>query len=569
MKKVSFLIVVLFLASAAGAFAQKSSGKKQPKKVETENQFRTREEMQNTASYLEAVKERLNGNYTAAESILTELLARNPNHDGAHYEFAKLHLQKNKISDAIRELKTAISLCDNNIWYKVLLAETYDQAGMPKLSEPLWLAITKAEPYNLEYRYKHTVTLLEQKKWKEAMNNYNVLELQMGINEDNTYDKMKIWLRLNKIDNAAKELEKLAVEYPNNPLYYLEIANLYIFNKMQEKAIPYLKKAREVSPNNPKINITLYNYYLENKKEEEAFTYLKSAFASSELDIDEKIRILMSYYILSRNNLKMREKAFILVENLTRAHSEDPKAWSIYADFLIQDGKYAEAKEAFEKVIARNGSKYLVWEQYLSILAELGLWEDAVTQSSKAIELFPTQPLPYMIKGIASYIQKDYSTAITALDDGLQYVTEEKQKYQFYFYLAESHEKLQNYTKSDNYYETLIDKQPKNATALNNYSYSLAERGHRLELALALAKKANELEPNSVYYQDTYGWAFFKNNDYENAKIWLEKALKNGGEKDYDVVNHYSILLEKMGETQKAEEYKKKAQMLKQADETK
>jgi len=433
----------------------------------------------------------------------------------------------------------------------------------------LWLAITKAQPYNLEYRYKHTVTLLEQKKWKEAMNNYNVLELQMGINVDNTYDKMKIWLRLNKIDNAAKELEKLAVEYPNNPLYYLEIANLYIFSKMQEKAIPYLKKAREISPNNPKINITLYNYYLENKKDDEAFTYLKSAFASPELDIDEKIRILMSYYMLARNNLKVREKAFILTENLTKAHADDPKAWSIYADFLVQDGKYAEAKEAFEKVIARNKSKYLVWEQYLSILEKLNLLEDAVTQSSKAIELFPTQPYPYLIKGFASYKQKDYPTAIEAFNGGLQYVTKEEEKYEFYFLLAGAYEKMQNYEKSDNYYEMLIDKQPKNAAALNNYSYSLAERGHRLELALALAKKANELNPNSGYYQDTYGWAFFKNNDYENAKIWLEKALKNGGEKDYDIVNHYSILLEKMGETQKAEEYKKKAEQLKQADETK
>ena len=218
-------------------------------------------------------------------------------------------------------------------------------------------------------------------------------------------------------------------------------------------------------------------------------------------------------------------------------------------------------------MIARNESKYVIWEQYLSILLELELWEEAENQSNKVIELFPTQALPYLFKGISTYIQKDYPAAIEALDDGLQYVSEEKQKYQFYFYLAEAYEKTQNYEKSDNYYEVLIEKQPKNATLLNNYSYSLAERGHRIDLALSLAKKANELEPNTVYYQDTYGWAFFKNNDYPNAKIWLEKALKNGGENDYDVVNHYSILLEKMGETPKAEEYKKKAQQLKQANE--
>ena len=568
MRKITFLFVVFFLASFVSLLAQKSDKKKQSKQETTENRFRTKEEMQITATFIDAVKERLNGNYTAAENLLSEVLAKAPNHDAAHYEFAKLHLQKNKITDAIRELKTAISLCDTNIWYKILLAETYDDAGMYNLSEPLWAGIIKAQPQNWEYLYKHTICLIYQNKLKEAINSYNLMEVQMGVNEEITYAKRGIWLHLNKVDNAAKEMEKLAEAYPYNAQYYLEIADMYIVNKMQEKAIPYLKKAREINPNNPKINITLYNYYIENKKDEEAFVYLKSAFASPELPIDEKVKILMGYYMLSLVNTTVKEKAYMLLDSLIQAHPEDPKSWSIYADFLMQDNRYTEAKDVFEKVIALNESRYLVWEQYLSVLMELGLWEEADSQSNKVIDLFPTQPFPYFVKGISSYIQKDYSTAIDALDDGLQYVTEEKQKYQFYFYLAESYEKMQNYAKSDNYYEVLIEKQPKNATALNNYSYSLTERGQRIELALELAKKANELEPNNRYYEDTYGWAFFKNNDYANAQKWLEKALKNGGENDYDIVNHYGIVLEKMGEIQKAEEYKKKAELLKQTHET-
>jgi len=567
MRKITFLFVVLLLGSS-GIFAQKSNKKTQPKKEIVENKFRTKEEIQVTAIFVDAVKERLNGNYTAAESLLQQVLAKNSNHDAAHFEYAKLYLQKNKISDAIRELKTAISLCDTNIWYKILLAETYDKAGMHNLSEPLWAFIIKKQPQNWEYISNYIISLMGQNKLKEAIGGLNLLEVQMGVNEDITYEKRRIWLYLNKVDNAAKEMEKLAEENPNNPKYYLEIANMYIVNRMQEKAIPYLKKAREINPNNPKINITLYNYYLENKKDEEAFEYLKSAFAASELDIDEKIRILVGYYVHSPTNAKIKAKSYILVENLIKAHPNESAAWAMYADLHMLDKNYPVAKDAFEKFIALNENKYIIWEQYLSILLELGLWDSAVLQGDKAIELFPTQSYPCFAKGVASYMLKDYQTAIDALEDGLQYVAEEQLKYQFYFYLAETYEKMQNYEKSDNYYEVLIDKQPKNATALNNYSYSLAERGHRIELALSLAKKANELEPNTVHYQDTYAWAFFKNNDFPNAKIWLEKALKNGGETNYDVVNHYSILLEKMGDTQKAEEYKKKAEQLKQAHET-
>ena len=569
MRKITFLFIILLLGSSAGAFAQKSKKKNEPKQDVSEPRFRTKEEMQTTATFVDAVKERLNGNYTAAESLLQQVLAKNPKHDAAHYEYAKLYLQKNKISDAIRELQTAISLCDSNIWYRVLLAETYDNAGKHNLSEPLWAYIIKKEPQNWEYLYNYTLSLIYQKKLKEAINGYNLMEVQMGVNEDITYAKCKIWLHLNKVDNAAKEIEKLAAENPNDPKYYLEIADMYIINKMLEKAVPYLKKAREINPNNPQINITLYNYYIENKKDEEAFEYLKSAFAAPELGIDEKIKILMNYFILSPSNAKIKEKAYILVGNLIKAHPEDSRAWAMYADLYMLDKNYTVAKNAFENFIALNENKYVVWEQYLSILLELSMWDSVVLQSDRAIELFPTQAYPCFSKGVASYMLEAYQPAIDALEEGLQYVTEEPLKYQFYFYLAEGYGKLQNYFKSDNYYEVLIDKQPKNATFLNNYSYSLAERGHRIELALELAKKANELEPNTVYYQDTYGWAFFKNNDFPNAKIWLEKALKNGGENNYDVVNHYYILLEKMGDVQKAEEYKKKAEQLKQADEKK
>ena len=567
MQKITFLFIILFLSSSAGLYAQKSKKKNEPKKEITENRFRTKEEIQNTRIFVDAVKERLNGNYTAAENLLLQLFAKEPNHDAAHYEYAKLLLQKNKITDAINELKTAIKICDTNMWYKVLLAETYDEAGMYALSEPLWLSLGKIQPRNIEYLYRYTVSLIYQNKLKEAINGYNMMEMQMGVNEEITSAKRGIWLILNKVDNAVKEMEKLAEEYPSNPQYYLDIADLYIVNKMQEKAIPYLKKAREINPNNPKTNITLYNYYIENKKEDEAFEYLKSAFKAPELDIDEKIRILVNYYTLSATNDKVKAESYILVENLIKAHPDESRAWAMYADLYMLDKNYAVAKKAFENFIALNENKYIIWEQYLSILLELDLWDSTIEQSNKVIELFPTQAFPCFAKGVASYMLEDYQTAIDALEDGLQYVAEEKQKHQFYFYLAEAYGKTQNYFKSDNYYEVLLEKQPKNATVLNNYSYSLAERGQKIEYALELAKKANELAPNTVYYQDTYGWAFFKNNDYSNAKIWLEKALKNGGENDYDVVNHYRILLEKMGDIQKADEYKKKAEQLKRTNE--
>jgi hypothetical protein len=43
----------------------------------------------------------------------------------------------------------------------------------------------------------------------------------------------------------------------------------------------------------------------------------------------------------------------------------------------------------------------------------------------------------------------------------------------------------------------------------------------------------------------------------------LEKALSHGGDKEYEILIHYSEVLEKSGDTTSAEKYKEKAEKLK------
>ena len=560
MKRINLVIITFICVFFAGnGYAQKKIKNQKEQQLVQKTDTITPEQRRNTAIFINAVKERLNGNYTQAEILLQNVIAAEPSHAAARYEYAKILIKKYKYSAAIDELKTAVKLDENNIWYKILLAETYDNTNQFALSEKLWSEISKLEPQNIEYLYRYTVSLIYQKKLKEAINGYNMIETQIGVNEEITNAKKSIWLHLDKVDNAAKEMEKLAENYPTEAKYYLDIADMYVINKTPEKAIPYLKKAEKIDPNNPLINITLYNYYTENKKYEEAFTYLVKAFASAELNIDEKIRILLGYYSSPKDSVK----AYQLLNNFIKAHPEDPKAWSMYADFLTRDDKLKEAKTAYEKVISRDDSKYMIWQQYLAVLMELGEWEDAYKQSYTAMSLFPTQAFPYFSHGVAASTKKEYENAVSVLEEGKKYAVEDALITQITIFLAEAYNNLKIFEKSDKYYDELVRKNPKNATVLNNYSYSLSEREHRLEYALQLARKAVELAPNTAIFEDTYAWAFFKNNDYQNAKLWLEKALKNGGDKEYEILLHYSEVLEALGDTISAEKYKEKAEKIK------
>jgi len=51
----------------------------------------------------------------------------------------------------------------------------------------------------------------------------------------------------------------------------------------------------------------------------------------------------------------------------------------------------------------------------------------------------------------------------------------------------------------------------------------------------------------------------YEMGEYKEAKEWLEKALSHGGDKDGTILEHYGDVLYKLGNTEKALEYWKKA----------
>ena len=84
-------------------------------------------------------------------------------------------------------------------------------------------------------------------------------------------------------------------------------------------------------------------------------------------------------------------------------------------------------------------------------------------------------------------------------------------------------------------------------------------RNERLDYALSLAQKAIKLNPDEAIYEDTYAWIFYVKGDVEQAKIWIEKAIKHGGDNDPDILEHYGDILFKSGDNEKAKLYWEKA----------
>jgi predicted negative regulator of RcsB-dependent stress response len=67
---------------------------------------------------------------------------------------------------------------------------------------------------------------------------------------------------------------------------------------------------------------------------------------------------------------------------------------------------------------------------------------------------------------------------------------------------------------------------------------------------------------SNASFLDTYAWILFRLARYDDALIWIEKAITAGGSKSVTVIEHRGDVLIKLNRTEEAiEEWNKAAKM--------
>jgi tetratricopeptide (TPR) repeat protein len=278
--------------------------------------------------------------------------------------------------------------------------------------------------------------------------------------------------------------------------------------------------------------------------------------ANPRLDIDTKINILLSYYVITESHDTLKQQAFELADILVSTHPSEAKAYSIRADFLARDMKYEAARADLLKVISIDSSRYIIWELLLRMDAGLNDFSAAYAHSSRAIALFPMQPFPYLMEGLALLQEKKYQDAVKSLKRGSGLVVDDRELMSdFSMYLGDAHYQAGNVQEAFKAYEKVLQLDPANAYVLNNYSYYLSLRKENLAKAASMAKKANEISPDNPSFQDTYAWVLYQQGYYQEALPWIEKAIAGDEDPSAEIFEHYGDILYKLGRTDEAYKY--------------
>jgi tetratricopeptide (TPR) repeat protein len=400
-------------------------------------------------------------------------------------------------------------------------------------------------------------------KSDDAIRVYNEIEGSIGITEEVSLQKQRIFMVVNKPEKAVSEVESLIEAFPDESVrYYSMLAEIYMQQNKPDIAAGFYRKIIELDPGNPYVHISLSDYYRKKGDPGKSFEELKAGFANPALDVDTKIRVMMTYYNVDEIYGSKKDQVSELTAVLLKAHPGDPKALSLNGDMLLNNEKFSEAREAFRQVLASDSSSYSVWESLLQADAALLDWNALAYESSRAMDLFPFQPVPYFFNGLALLQLKNPADAIKTLKSGSKLVTGNEQLLvQFYSNLGDAYNQVKEYSMSDEYYEKVLKMDPENSYVLNNYAYYLSLRGENLDKALKMARLSvskDSLNPANI---DTYGWVLYKLGRYEEAKTWVGKAISKSSKVDADLMEHYGDILFKLGKKEEALEYWEKARV--------
>ena len=449
MKRFRCLVKTAFIALlCAGAQLTLLAQKGNVKSASGSSLLSEQEQEANSAMFVDAVKERLCENYELAEEKLHRVILADSQHAAAHYELAVLMVLKGEVKEALLQVNRAAKLNPDNQWYQVMMGDLYNQTLQFDKSVPVWKRLSENFPENLEYLNNYAFALLQQHKLKEAVAVYDRMQQQIGPDEELVEAKKNIYLYLNKVEQAAQEIIHLSECYPNDPKYLVEVADIYRTNGKMKKAVPYLEAACRLDSNNPQVLTSLYDYYVQKEQEEQAYRLLKKIFASPDVPLEPKRKVMANYFLRflqeNKQNDKYGDQLSQLIGILLETHPKEASLWAQQSDILVAKGKYGEAITALEHSLSLDSSVYKVWQAYLQLLVHEGR-DETCDEAERAKSLFPMQPYPYVASGWCLWKQQDYWEAAEELERALRLIPEDgdlEMRFQTYGLLSTVYEAL-------------------------------------------------------------------------------------------------------------------------------
>lgn len=292
------------------------------------------------------------------------------------------------------------------------------------------------------------------------------------------------------LDAAAATLRRVIDAQPGNARTAMRLADLYEQSGRWGDAADLYARVMTAVPRMAPALATRRATALINAGQLDAARAVLAQM-TAESPADAGVWYLAAQAALRAGALDEAERA---ANQIAAIDAADPRAGVTLADIRLARGEPARALEALEGLVARSEAGTLGADAEQLVLPRAAQIYGALDRHDRAIAV------------LERLVQRAPG------DDAAK------------FELAAAYEQASRPAEAERLFREIISANPRHALALNYLGYMLADRGERLDEAVSLVSRALEIEPGNPSYEDSLGWAYFKQGRYDMAAGHLSKA---------------------------------------------
>ncbi|TBV28240.1 hypothetical protein DMZ43_04155 [Meridianimaribacter sp. CL38] len=397
--------------------------------------------------FFEALKQKGIENYQRAVDALLKCIKIDDSDAALYFELGKNYNKLKNFGAAEDALRKAISKSPENEWY---MDELYDVYIQQNDVDKAVKTVKQLVKYHPDYKEDLAGLYIKAEKYKDAIKLLDELDEEFGISQNRDYMRNQIYNITGNDDDRIENLEDRVKNNPQNEDNYLKLVYRYSEIGDTQKAFDTAQRLLEINPESQLVHLALYKFYLNDNDTQNAINSMKIVLTSASINPEAKTKVFNDFVEFVSKHPEYESQLVdvtALVDN-----DKSKKTLLELGQYYLKSGDKTKALSYYEEALKQEPSNYNIIKDVLLLQLELNQNDKVVVKSNQALELYPAQPIFYLINGVANNKLKQPKQAIESLETGLDYIIDDpKMEADFYTQLSTAYKLNNNISKSETF----------------------------------------------------------------------------------------------------------------------
>lgn len=430
----------------------------------------------------------IQGQYDRAEELVAKALDVQPNNPQVLLSQGKVNIAKGEYAKAISNLRDLVSKDANSVDALMLLAEAFNKDGRQELALDNYRRVLQLEPDNAIAAYNAGALLAQAQKYEVAISLLESLHQRLPYNAKATNLLAELYASTDQWAEALTLLRKLEAAGVPKSTIDLMIARLALRHQHYNETIAAGERILTSAPQLSGALPLVSQAYIAQEKTSSAIKMVESYYRNyPENDARAVEGLLVKLY----TNSGQFNKAVDILTKQVKDDATDVSARVQLASVYRSNGQLSKAQSALEQGISDLPESIALKVELANLYLAKERYGDALSLLQQAHQLQPQSPI--IINNLAVVLLDHFPTA-----ENLTWVKDA----------------TTGFISSDN------------AAFLDTRGWLLYRLGE-YQQAVTLLEEALRSGGSGADYWYHLGMAYYQNEQLDQAKIFLGRALQN------------------------------------------